>query len=97
MLFKTHKALKTLKDSLPFETNIMMFLSPEEDLIIQTIFRKDNVPYFYCHSYMLNNIIEEDFEALLWEYILAVKDFYDNLNPADYPSVEMPITGQTIH
>jgi len=77
MLLETHELLSRLKKEIPFKTTITLSLD-DNDLIIQVLFKKYTVPYFYSTIYTLNLLTNQKEEILITTFVRKVKDFYNN-------------------
>ena len=77
MLLETHELLLKLKKEIPFKTTITLSLD-DNDLIIQVLFKKYTVPYFYSTIYTLNLLTNQKEEILITTFVRKVKDFYNN-------------------
>lgn len=92
MLKETHQLLQKIKETIPFENVTSVFLF-EEDLTVQTFFRKDDIPYYFKYHFSKTdvNILDEE---LINFYIRKLKKFYSNIKLYDLE--ESDLVNQTI-
>jgi len=90
MLLETHELLSKLKKEIPFKTTITLSLD-DNDLIIQVLFKKDTVPYYYIDYYTLfylNNHKDKEEERII-DFLHGLKVFYNNAENEDLEKSEL--------
>ena len=95
MFITTYKLLTKLTNLISFKANITLLIH-ENDLIVQTFFKKDNISYFFYDSY--SSLRLETFtnnEELISDYIKELENFYNLANTEDFETREL--INQTIH
>ena len=94
MLIETHKLLTVFKELIPFKTTITLSLD-ENNLVIQALFRKKNILYYYVQEYTLdfiNYIIDES--TIITSFVKKLKEFYKNAKKENYQ--ESKLINQTV-
>jgi len=94
MLLETHELLSRLKKEIPFKTTITLSLD-DNDLIIQVLFKKYTVPYFYSTIYTLNLLTDQKEEIIITAFVQEVRDFYNNAENEELE--ERELLNQTIN
>ena len=80
--------LKTLQEEISFEATITMSLA-QEDLIVQALFRKDDVPYFFMFPFSPTHIKIHSSTKLVSIFTEGLIDFYTKAKPNDCNSHEL--------
>jgi hypothetical protein len=77
MLLETHKLLTVFTELIPFKSTITLSLD-EKNLIIQALFRKEKISYYYLQEYTLDFITNLEDEVIITSYIGKLEEFYKN-------------------
>ena len=88
MLLETHELLLKLKKEIPFKTTITLSLDDNE-LVIQVLFKKYTVPYFYLATYDLTTLKNQKEEIIITDLVKNVRDFYNNAENEDLEKSEL--------
>ena len=94
MLLETYELLSKLKKEIPFKTTITLSLDANE-LVIQVLFKKYTVPYFYFATYTLNLLTDQKEEIIITAFVQEVRDFYNNAENEELE--ERELLNQTIN
>jgi len=90
MLLETYELLSRLKKEIPFKTTITLSLDAD-DLIIQVLFKKYTVPYYYIDYYTLfylNNHKDKEEERII-DFLHDLKVFYNNAENEELAESEL--------
>jgi hypothetical protein len=77
MLIETHKLLYVLEELIPFKTTLTLSLDNNE-LVLQALFRKDEIPYYYLENFSLDKLTED--EDTIITFIQNLEDFYKDVD-----------------
>jgi len=80
--------LKILQKEISFEATITMSLE-QDDLIVQALFRKDDVPYFFMFPFSPTHIKIHSNTKLINIFTSGLIDFYDKAEPNECNSHEL--------
>ena len=88
MLIETHELLSKLKKEIPFKTTITLSLD-DDDLVIQVLFKKYTVPYFYLVPYKLTLLKTQKEETIITEFVQEIRNFYNNAENEELEEKEL--------
>jgi len=78
MLLETHKLLTIFKELIPFKSTVTLSLS-EKNLVIQVLFRKEKITYYYLEEFSLEYIyLTENETKTITAFIEKLKEFHKN-------------------
>lgn len=93
MLIEAHKLLTTFKELIPFKSTVTLSLS-EKNLVIQVLFKKENIPYYYLEEYTLERLTNDFNVNLINGFCNSLKEFYNNAKKEDCQ--ESKLLNQTV-
>lgn len=93
MLLETHKLLTVFKELITFESTVTLSLD-KKNLVVQVLFRKENIPYYYLQEYTLDFITAIEDEIIITSFIDKLEEFYKNAKKEDCQ--ESKLINQTV-